>query len=139
MEDFILLVEDSFIDVEIIKRAFKKADITNPIHHCENAQIALNFLEGLDKHKLPMLIFMDLNMPGIGGLDALVKLKANQHTKEIPAIVLTTSNNQKDIDESYKNGANCFLQKPSQPDQYVELAKDIKSFWLRWVKYPVVA
>lgn len=139
-EGYILIVEDSPVDYEIVTRALKKAAIDRPVHHCESGDEALDFLSGKNgdaKEKgLPSLILLDIKMPGMDGRVVLDKIKQHEALKHIPVIMLTTSSNDHDIETCYVKGANSYLTKPTMPDDYVEMAKSLKSFWFEWAKLP---
>lgn len=130
---YILIVEDSPVDYEIIRRSLQKAGIQSDIHHCQDGDSALDFLMGkkvaaLDKGA-PSLILLDLNLPGTDGRQVLGEIKAHETLKAIPVIVLSTSNNSSDIEACYMKGSNSYVQKPLAPDDFVELANALKTFW----------
>src|ERR1700744_3763739 len=114
----ILLVEDNQDDYEATSRAFKKANLRNPIVWCKSGQDALTFLkqEGARKHAdndlRPGLILLDLNMPGMDGRKTLGVIKQDESLKQIPVIILTTSADERDIQSCYQTGANTYVQKP---------------------------
>lgn len=138
--DYILIVEDSPVDYEIVTRSLCKAGIDLPIHHCESGDEALDFLltedESGELPDHPTLILLDLNLPGTDGREVLAKIKEDGATKAIPVVVLTTSNNQNDVKACYCHGANSYVKKPISPDKYVEMAGALKDFWFNWTVLP---
>ena len=139
-EQYILVVEDSPIDYEITTRAFKKAGIYHPVHRCENGEEALSFLMGEDSELKekgpPALILLDLNLPGTDGREVLKEIKTRNDIKKVPVIVLTTSNNETDIDICYSEGANSYVKKPTAPDDYTDMIIALKTFWFNWASLP---
>ena len=140
MTDYILIVEDSPVDYEIVTRSLRKAGLGLPIHHCESGDEALDLLLAAnDPHNErdhPALILLDLNLPGTDGREVLAKIKESDTTKAIPVVILTTSNNQNDVKACYCSGANCYVKKPTKPDDYVKMANALKEFWFRWTILP---
>ena len=131
----ILLVEDSEDDYEATIRAFKKADIHNPVAWCRSGKEALDFLhqEGAyqkdRKEQHPDLVLLDLNMPGIDGRKTLQLIKEDNDLKKIPVVILTTSGDERDIQACYQMGANSYVQKPVNFDGLIEAVKRIKGYW----------
>ena len=132
-ESYVLVIEDSPIDFEIISRTFKKVEFLPQMLHWDVGRGALDFLLDLaDKNqtnRMPSLILLDLNMPGVDGREILTTIKANKNLQHIPVIVLSTSNNEGDIEFSYRQGAEKFLRKPITLDEFADVAKTIKQFW----------
>lgn len=132
----ILLVEDSPEDFETAKRAFKKANLANPIYRCEDGDDALDFLYHrgayTDRNDAPRpnVILLDLNLPGTDGREVLVTLKQDDDLKRILVIVLTTSTDPIDIRACYDAGANSYLQKPVDFPGFVEAIQRLKGYWL---------
>lgn len=130
----ILIVEDSDDDYEFTQRALKESNLLNPIKRCEDGQDALDYLLHKGKYdainsEKPGIILLDLNMPGIGGVEVLQEIKINADLKDIPTIVLTTSADPYDIDRCYKDGANTYIQKPVDIDKFFEAIKRLKEYW----------
>lgn len=130
---YILSVEDSPIDFEIIMRAFKKAGFTAPVYRCENGDSALDFLsaqkaKGQASH-LPTIALLDLNLPGTDGREVLRTIKADEILKTIPVIILSTSNNDNDVDYCLSYGADKYFMKPISPDDFVHTIQEIKALW----------
>lgn len=142
-EQYILIVEDSPVDYEIITRSLRKAGLDRPVEHCESGAAALSFLglNGLERESgtWPALILLDLNMPGIDGKHVLETVKNHKTLKSVPIIVLTTSNNENDIKACYAKGANSYLQKPANPDDFVDMVEALKHFWFDWTYLPEAA
>ena len=132
-ENYVLVIEDSPIDFEIICRTFKKVEFLPQMLHWDNGSGALDFLLDLaDKkqaNRMPSLVLLDLNMPGVDGREILLNIKNNKALQHIPVIVLSTSNNEGDIEFSYRQGAEKFLRKPITLEDFADVARTIKQFW----------
>ncbi|MFQ3181290.1 MAG: CheY-like chemotaxis protein [Polaribacter sp.] len=123
----VLLVEDNLIEVMKMRRAVSLLDLKHNIRVANNGEDALQTLE--DKSKFPDLILLDLNMPKVGGIEFLSILKKNDNIKHIPTVILTTSDNQKDLEECYRLGVSGYVLKPLKYDDYVEKIKKVLSYW----------
>ncbi|MGK0420967.1 MAG: CheY-like chemotaxis protein [Polaribacter sp.] len=123
----VLLVEDNLIEVMKMRRTVSLLDLKHNIIVANNGEDALEHLE--DKSKFPDLILLDLNMPKVGGIEFLAILKKNNETKHIPTVILTTSDNQKDLEECYRLGVSGYVLKPLKYDDYVEKIKNVLSYW----------
>ena len=140
----ILLVEDNEDDVFLMRRALKSAGIVNPLRIVEDGQKAIDYLQGAREfadrtaHPLPALIFLDLKLPFVRGLDVLAWLRTEDRFKSIIVVVLTSSEEPSDLSNAYKLGANSYLVKPPTPQQLEELAKAFKLYWLHFNKIPGV-
>jgi CheY-like chemotaxis protein len=135
----ILLVEDSLGDARLTMEALKENKVLNKIHHAIDGVEAIAFLYKQGQYSeapRPDLILLDLNMPKMDGREVLQKIKQDDQLKNIPVVVLTTSQAEEDIIKSYDLNANCYISKPVDLDQFMEVIKSIKSFWLTVVKYP---
>ena len=121
----ILLIEDDTIEVMKLKRA--TASLNHKISEANNGEVALNHLE--KKDDLPDIILLDLNMPKINGIEFLKMLKADDRLKYIPTIVLTTSNNQRDLLECYKIGIAGYVLKPLKYEEYVSKIQKLLGYW----------
>ena len=138
----ILMVEDSPEDYQITVRAFKESGLANPIIHCEDGDEALDFLNLRNEDSkfietmLPGLILLDLNLPGTDGLEILQKIKNDKKLMKIPVIVLTTSNDERDIEKCYQYGANSYVQKPVDLDGFIKSIQRIKDYWFEIVLFP---
>ena len=124
----ILLVEDDLVDAKIIQRLFKKLQVTNELTICDNGEIALQWLED-NKHNLPGLILLDLNMPRMNGLEFLKVIKNDELFKLIPTVVLTTSADPSDKKTSYEQQVAGYMLKSVNHDDFVKTIERIKSYW----------
>lgn len=132
----ILLVEDNPNDEMLTIRAFKKNNIFNTIDVVRDGQEALDYLfcEGeyssRDKTSNPQVILLDINLPKIDGLEVLRQLRANAQTEIIPVIIMTTSDEQNDLITSYKLGANSYIRKPVEFENFMSAIKTLGMYWL---------
>ena len=131
----ILLIEDNPDDVELTLYAFKKNNIANPVEVVRDGQEALDYLFYKGKysnstHPLPGLILLDLKLPKVDGIEILKKVKHDRRLKLIPVIVITSSEEDRDVIESYDLGVNSYIRKPVDFDQFVETVKHIGLYWL---------
>ena len=132
----ILIVEDNDDDFFATMRAFKKADLANPVRRCTNGDQALDYLfrrgEFSDNGKAPRpgIVLLDLNLPGTDGRQVLRVVKADPSLKKIPVIVLTTSRARQDIEKCYADGANSYIQKPVNLEGFVQAIARLKEYWL---------
>jgi two-component system response regulator len=130
----ILLVEDRADDVDLTLRALEKAQIANEVMVCRDGVDALDFLfargSHADRTALPELILLDLNLPKITGLEVLRRIRADERTRRIPVVVLTSSAEDQDILSSYDLGANSFVQKPVDFREFVEASRQLGMYWL---------
>jgi len=132
----ILLVEDNPSDVDLTKRALKKAGITNRIVVAEDGEIALDYLFGTGAHAgrdlsdLPVLALLDLNMPKVSGLEVLRRIREEAHTRRLPVIILTTSNEPRDVGAGYDLGANSYVTKPVDFNQFAQAVEQLGLYWL---------
>jgi CheY-like chemotaxis protein len=135
----ILLVEDNPGDVRLTMEALREAKVCNRIHTVYDGMEALAFLNRDGSYinvPSPDLILLDLNLPKKDGREVLASIKANQKIKHIPVVVLTTSKSEEDIVKSYELQASCYVTKPVDLDQFLEVVKSIGDFWLAVVKLP---
>lgn len=132
----ILLVEDNPNDAELAVRALKKQNLGNNLIHVEDGAEALDFIYGAGKYtgrntnNVPRVILLDLKLPKVGGIEVLEKVKSDPKTKMIPVVVLTSSAEDPDIKRCYELGANSYIVKPVQFDNF---AKTIANLGLYWV------
>ena len=138
----ILLVEDNPADVEITLEAFRRSRSGNHVSVCRDGEEALDFLFQRGKFAKagaaarPDLVLLDLNLPRKSGLEILTQVKALDNLKDIPIVILTTSDHDEDVRRSYQLGANNYLTKPVQFDDCVKLIADIQQYWLELSKIP---
>ena len=135
----ILLVEDSPGDVTLTIEALRDAKVANNLHVARDGEEALRFLrkegEFADVPR-PDLMLLDLNMPKKGGREVLAEMRADDRFKKIPVVVLTTSQSEDDVAAVYNLAANCYVAKPVDLDQFLEVVRAIDDFWLSLVKLP---
>jgi CheY-like chemotaxis protein len=135
-ETEILLVEDNPTDLELALRVFRKHELANRMEVARDGAEALDFLFGTGAHaargniQLPKVILLDLKLPKIGGLEVLRRIKADPRTRTIPIVVLTSSQEDKDLVESYHLGVNSYIVKPVDFDQFSECLRQIGIYWL---------
>ncbi len=127
----ILLVEDNQDDVELTLHALRKENLANYIHVARDGEEALEFLfrNGGLEHP-PRLILLDLKLPKVDGMEVLKRLKADARTKTIPVVIMTSSKEERDLVSSYSMGANSYIQKPVDFDQFRETVKNVGMYWL---------
>jgi two-component system response regulator len=141
----LLLVEDNPQDLELALRALRKANLANCIHVVRDGAAALDyvFCEGPYAARraadVPKVILLDLKLPKIDGLDVLKRIKGDPHTKTIPVVVLTSSNQQSDVVASYQLGVNAYIVKPVNFERFSEAVRDLGLFWLLLNQPPKVA
>jgi two-component system response regulator len=132
----ILLAEDNPDDVQLTLRALKRSKIMNEVVVAQDGVEALDYLfgtgkyEGRDTKILPQVILLDLKMPRMDGLEALQRIRGDARTRLLPVVVLTTSIEDKDRVESYKLGANSYVRKPVDFNQFVEAVNQLGLYWL---------
>jgi CheY-like chemotaxis protein len=132
----ILLVEDNPDDVKLTMRALEKNRIVNEVDVASDGVEALEYLFGVgkfagrDTNIMPQVILLDLKMPRMDGLQVLERIRGHEKTKLLPVVVLTTSNEEKDRIESYKLGANSYIRKPVDFNQFAEAVKQLGLYWL---------
>jgi chemotaxis family two-component system response regulator Rcp1 len=135
----ILLVEDNPGDVRLTQEVFKEGKVRNQLNVAWNGEEALAYLrrEGrFASASRPDVILLDLNLPRKGGREVLAEIKADPKLQCIPVVVLTTSQADQDIVESYKQHANCYIVKPVDLDNFINVVRTIEGFWLQIVKLP---
>jgi len=141
-DKYILLVEDNPDDEALTLRALKKNNISNTVHVVRDGVEALDFLfcrenyADRDITHRPQLILLDLKLPRMDGLEVLKELRENNNTSVLPVVILTTSNEDKDIVSSYELGANSFIRKPVDFDQFMEAVRQLGLYWLVLNEYP---
>jgi CheY-like chemotaxis protein len=132
----ILLVEDNPDDVDLARRAFKKSNLLNDIVVASDGVEALDYLfgsgafAGRDPSRMPAIILLDLKLPKVDGLEVLRRLRADQRTRYIPVVILTSSAEERDVVESYKLGCNSYIRKPVDFVQFAEAVRQLGLYWL---------
>ena len=135
----ILLVEDNPGDVRLTQEAFKNGQIYNDLHVVNDGDEALAFLRNEGEHAdapTPDIVLLDLNLPRKNGDEVLAEVRADPDLARIPVIVLTSSEAQEDVAQSYELQANAYLTKPVDPSEFIEVVKSFKQFWLSVVRLP---
>jgi two-component system, response regulator len=140
MENFnaveILLVEDNPQDAELMIRALRKQKLANRIHVAEDGEVALDFLfckgkfSDRDFSQSPKVIFLDLKLPKVSGLEVLQELKSNPRTQTLPVVVVTSSRENPDIKKAYELGVNSYVVKPVNFDDFLKAMSQIGLYWL---------
>src|SRR5574338_837228 len=138
----ILLVEDNPRDAELTIRALKKRNLANSLYHVEDGVEALDFLcargkySGRDAGDTPKVVLLDLKLPRIDGLEVLTAIKADERTKGIPIVIVTSSAEDPDVKRAYQLGANSYVIKPVQFDAFMEAMVKVGIYWLM-VNHPI--
>lgn len=129
----ILLVEDDPADQKLIRASLKEQRLANDLHIVSGGEEGIDFLRGRGDYSgraaQPDLILLDLNMPGMGGKEFLRRIKDDEGLKQIPVVILTTSDSERDIIESYKLQASGYVSKPVTLDEFKEVMRKIKEYW----------
>ncbi len=139
----ILLIEDSMQDAELAIRALKKNNLVNSLVHLKDGAEALDYIFGegeflgRDISNIPKVILLDLKMPKIGGIEVLKRLKADERTKKIPIVILTSSKEDPDISTCYDLGANSYVVKPVEFDDFVKAVSNLGLYWMILNQPPV--
>ena len=134
--DVILYVEDEETDSFFVQRAFKQAEVPQRLIVVRNGREAIDYLSGKDEYAdraqypLPGLILLDLNMPGMSGLEVLKWIRSTPAISMIVTIVISSSNQEIDVSRAYQNGANGYLVKPGDIDDFIPMACAIRDYWL---------
>jgi len=138
----ILLVEDNPDDVELTIRAFRKNHISNKVIVAKDGAEALDYMfgtgayEGRDARDTPVVVLLDLKLPKIGGLEVLQRIRQNESTGLVPVVILTSSAEQNDVGNGYALGANSYIRKPVDFEQFTEAVKSLGLYWLVWNEPP---
>lgn len=135
----ILLVEDNPADVGLVEEAFRDGKLLCDLHVAEDGVAALQFLRqqgNFSKSPTPDLILLDLNLPKKDGREVLEEVKADPALRQIPVIVLTTSDDEADVLRAYGLHANCYLTKPVEMDDFLNKVRAIEEFWLTFARLP---
>jgi CheY-like chemotaxis protein len=135
----ILLVEDNEGDIVLTLEALKEAKINNVIQVVKDGEEALQYLrkqERFSNMETPDLILLDINLPKLNGKEVLAEIKKDEDLMIIPVVILTTSDSEKDILESYQYHANCYITKPVDFQKFMDVVRTIKDFWIDIVQLP---
>jgi two-component system response regulator len=140
-DKIILLVEDNADDVKLALRALKVHRVTNPVVVARDGVEALEYLlgpgSGTPEKPLPALVLLDLNMPRINGLETLQRIRAEERTRWLPVVMLTTSSEESDMRASYRLGANSYLRKPVDYEQFTQVVGRLAAYWLQLNVIPI--
>jgi len=141
----VLLAEDSLADQRLVQRAMARGQYEVVLKTVDNGKDVLNYLkrEGVyadaDSAPMPDLVLLDINMPRMDGKQVLRALRSDDGLQKLPVVMLTTSNQEQDISESYGLGANAYISKPAEIDEYYAAMEQIEDFWLGLALLPVAA
>ncbi len=128
----ILLVEDNADDEALTLRAFTKQEINNKVIVARDGEQALDFLLDEGLNEIPRVIFLDLNLPKVDGFEVLEKLRAHPKTSLIPVVILSSSSESVDREKSYQLGANSYVQKPVDFQEFLDVVQNMGRYWLRF-------
>ncbi|MEA3195462.1 MAG: hypothetical protein QOD26_3795 [Betaproteobacteria bacterium] len=132
----ILLVEDNPADAEMTLRALRRNNLANKVYWVKDGEQALEFLfrtgayADRDPVVVPKLVMLDIKMPKVDGIEVLRRIKANEETRTIPVVVMTSSNEERDVVESYRLGVNSYIVKPVQFESFLETVAKIGLYWV---------
>lgn len=135
----ILLVEDNPGDVDLTREGLADGKLRNNLHVAGDGEEAMAFLRREREHAdlpVPDLILLDLNLPRRDGREVLTEIKADEGFKHIPVVILTSSQDEEDILQSYRLHANCYISKPSRFGEFVKVVKSVEEFWFTVVTLP---
>jgi CheY-like chemotaxis protein len=139
----ILLIEDNPYDIELTLNVLKENNLANNIQVVKDGEEALDFIFGTGKYNSrdvnakPRIILLDLKLPKVNGIEILQKIREDDRTKYIPVVVLTSSNEERDIVDAYKLGVNSYIVKPVQFESFIKTVKDLGMYWLLINQPPV--
>lgn len=135
----LLVVEDNRADARLVEEAFKEIDAPIQLSQVEDGEEAMNVLRGVGVHAnapRPNLILLDLNLPRKDGREVLAEVKADPELRRIPVVIMTSSQDPEDVCRCYDLGANCYVAKALQYDEFFRRIKSLADFWLTVVKLP---
>lgn len=135
----ILLVEDNEGDIVLTREALEECKIISKIEIARDGALAIRFFEEVLKEEhtnLPDMVLLDINLPKKNGHEVLQYIKEHDLLRHIPVIMLTTSSSEKDIVESYKHYANCYITKPVDVDHFIDVISKIETYWFNIVQLP---
>lgn len=126
----IILVEDNPADVDLTLRAFKKQNLTNPIIVARDGEEAINLVKNWEEQSpIPIVILLDLKMPKFHGLEVLKEIKSDPVFQTVPVVILTSSEENSDLEKAYKLGASSYIVKPVGFDKFINVAGQIELYW----------
>ena len=140
----ILLVEDNMSDAELIIRSLRKVNLANNLVHVKDGAEALDFIfgngeyEGRAGEMIPKVILLDIKMPRVDGIEVLRQIKANEHTRLIPVVIMTSSKEEQDIITSYQLGVNSFVVKPVDFTAFARAVSELGMYWVLTNQPPVL-
>lgn len=140
----ILLVEDNPDDVDLTLRAFQKSNLKNPIEVVNDGASALDYVfcrgtyAARDPQVIPAVILLDLKLPKVDGIEVLKEIRNNPKTRIIPVVILTSSTEEQDLANSYRNGANSYIRKPVDFNKFIESVQQLGLYWLLLNEIPPV-
>ncbi len=132
----VLLIEDNIDDERLTLRALRKNNIMNEVVIAVDGQQAIDYLfgsgdyAGRDMSVMPAVVILDLKLPKLSGLEVLQRIRSNAATMHVPVVILTSSEDFSQVDESYRLGANSFIQKPVDPSDFSEMVLQVAMYWL---------
>ncbi|MDB6016905.1 MAG: response regulator [Pedosphaera sp.] len=138
----VLMAEDDDNDVFFMERAFKQAQVINPLHRVKDGEDAISYLKGegvfadREQHPLPYLILLDLKMPRKNGFEVIQWVREQPVLKRLPIVVLTSSKEDPDVNRAYELGANTYLVKPVKFEGLLEMLKTLNMYWLMLAEKP---
>jgi two-component system, response regulator len=138
----ILLVEDDTADAELTMRALRRNNLVNRIHWVRDGEEALDYMfasgsySGRERTSLPKLVLLDLKMPKVDGMQVLRRLKADPATQAVPVVIMTSSNEERDVAHSYDLGANSYIVKPVQFEAFLDTVAKIGLYWVLTNRVP---
>jgi len=133
----ILLVEDNHDEAELTIRSLRKIDLHSRLVHIDDGAEALDFIFARNKYsqrrveQSPKMILLDLKLPKVNGLEILKQVKSNSHTKKTPVVLLTSSREERDIEDGYMSGANSYVVKPNNFESYTKAISELGHYWMQ--------
>ena len=131
----ILLAEDNAQDAEMTMRALRRGNVANPVHWAKDGAEALEFLFS-GRNRLPRLVLLDIKMPRVDGIEVLRRLKADPDTRAIPVVVMTSSNEERDVIDTYRLGVNSYIVKPVQFEAFLDTVARLGLYWMLLNRVP---
>ena len=126
----VLIAEDDEDTRFFLERSLQKAGVRNPVKIVNDGQQALDYLQKDDSHKTPRIVLLDIKMPGVDGFDVLKRVRADPRLSRLPVVMLSNSNDGRDVNRAYDLGANSYVVKPSDPDQLQSVLTRIHNYWM---------